>query len=114
LPKERQVFRLFTQFLKVALTSVNLVNILTELVQQPRKKIKKTLAFFFNLCYNKVYQEKGDENMITLQTYYINYQRFLNGLMSESDWIEFTKQVFDEILEENKETFVRFENEWAE
>lgn len=52
--------------------------------------------------------------MMSLKTYYINYNRFLNGLMSEADWIEFTKQVFDEILEENKEMLVRFQNEWAE
>lgn len=52
--------------------------------------------------------------MMSFKTYYTNYDRFLNGIMTSEEWEKFADQVFNEILEENKEMFIRFQNEWAE
>ena len=52
--------------------------------------------------------------MTSYATYYTKFQQLQQGIISFKEWKEFTDQVFDEILEENKEIFARFQNEWAE
>ncbi len=50
----------------------------------------------------------------TLIDYYDKFQQLQNGTFSEVEWGRFNRQVFAELLEENKEMFERFQNEWAE
>jgi len=53
------------------------------------------------------------EKMTSLIEYYNKFQGLQNGTISEVEWEQFTAQVFAELLEENKEVFERFQNEWA-
>ena len=51
--------------------------------------------------------------MTTFKEYYEKYEQYVNGDISDRAWAQFAEKVFTEILEENREVFVRFLNEWA-
>jgi hypothetical protein len=46
--------------------------------------------------------------------YYIKYQQVQNGVITKDEWYQYCYSILCDILEQNKEVFIRMQNEWSE
>lgn len=46
----------------------------------------------------------------TIAIYYAKFECYKHGLISESDWLEFCKNLLEDIMEENTDVLERLKN----
>jgi len=50
---------------------------------------------------------------IIMTEYDIKYQQVQNGITSENEWYQYCYSILCDILEQNKDVFIRMQNEWS-